>query len=79
MDSEKVNLLRLETYNQVKLNEVKLNNSLLKEYHKMEAKYPLVFKYFARNNHLYYSEGYKNKDTELTLKEVNQYIKLVNK
>lgn len=79
MNSEEVNLLRLETYNQVKLNEVKLDNSLLKEYHKMEAKYPLVFKYFARNNHLYNSKGYKDKDTELTLEEVNQYIKLINK
>ena len=79
MNSEEVNLLRLETYNQVKLNEIKLDNSLLKEYHKMEAKYPLVFKYFARNNHLYNSKGYKDKDTELTLEEINQYIKLINK
>lgn len=79
LSSEEVNLLRLETYNQTNLNEVKLDNSLLKEYHKMEAKYPLVFKHFARENHLYNSKGYKDIATELTLEEVNNYIKLVNK
>ena len=79
MSSETVNLLRLETYNQTKLNEVKLDNSLLKEYYKMEAKYPLIFKYFARNNHLYNSKGYRHIETELTLTEVNNYITLINK
>jgi hypothetical protein len=79
MSSEEVNLLRLETYNQVKLNEVKLDNSLLKEYHRMESKYPLIFKYFARNNHLYKSKGYRDINTELTVEEVNNYIQLVNK
>lgn len=79
MSSEEVNLLRLETYNQVKLNEIKLDNSLLREYHKMESKYPLIFKYFARNNHLYKSKGYKDINTELTVEEVNNYIQLVNK
>ena len=79
MSSEEVNLLRLETYNQVKLNEIKLDNSLLREYHKMESKYPLIFKHYARQNDLMRSHQYRFKDTELTLEEVNNYIQLVNK
>ena len=78
MNSEEVNLLRLETYNQTKLNETKLNNSLLTEYRNMEAKYPLIFKHYSRQNELY-NRSCRFIDTELTLEEVNNYIQLVNK
>lgn len=79
LSDRQINLLNLETYNQTKLNEVKLDNSLLTEYKKMEAKYPIIFKHYARQNELKRGYGYKYNDTELTLEEVNNYIQLVNK
>lgn len=79
LSAEEANLVLLETYNQTKLSEVKLENSLLAEYRKIEAKYTLIFKHYARQNELYNKYGYKYKNTELTLEEINQYIQLVNK
>lgn len=78
LTNEETNLVRLETYNQTKLNETKLNNSLLIEYRNMEAKYPLIFKHYSRQNELY-TRSCRFIDTELTLEEVNNYIQLVNK
>ena len=79
LNSEEVNLLQLETYNQVVLNEIKLSNSLLTEYHKLETKYPLIFKHYSRDKELYNVSENRLKATKLTLEEVNNYITLINK
>jgi len=80
LESEEANLLRLEVYNQTKLNELKLDNTLLKDYRYLESKYPLIFKHYRRHNNITeYYVSYRFKDTELTLEEVNNYIQLVNK
>ncbi len=78
LSSEETNLLKLEVYNQTKLNELKLDNTLLKDYRKLETKYPLIFKHYSRHNSITQNLSYKFKDTELTLEEVNQYIGLIN-